>query len=133
MHEIYENPLCKRYASREMQEIFSDDRKFSTWRKLWIALAESEKELGLDITDEQIAEMKAHIYDIDYEAAAAREKEVRHDGAHLRLRACLSDRKADHSPRRDQLLCRRQHRHHPAKRRPAPDPQIAAWRDLRTV
>ena len=79
MHEIYENPLCKRYASREMQEIFSDDRKFSTWRKLWIALAESEKELGLDITDEQIAEMKAHIYDIDYEAAAAREKEVRHD------------------------------------------------------
>lgn len=79
MHEIYENPLCKRYASREMQEIFSDDRKFSTWRKLWIALAEAEKELGLDITDEQIAEMKAHIYDIDYEAAAAREKEVRHD------------------------------------------------------
>ena len=79
MHDIYENPLCKRYASREMQEIFSDDRKFSTWRRLWIALAESEKELGLDISDEQIAEMKAHINDIDYETAARREKEVRHD------------------------------------------------------
>ena len=79
MHDIYENPLCKRYASREMQEIFSDDRKFSTWRRLWIALAESEKELGLDISDEQIAEMKAHINDIDYDTAARREKEVRHD------------------------------------------------------
>ena len=79
MHEIYENPLCKRYASREMQEIFSDNRKFSTWRRLWVALAESEKELGIDITDEQIAEMKAHIDDIDYEVAEKREHEVRHD------------------------------------------------------
>lgn len=79
MREQYENPLCRRYASREMQEIFSDARKFSTWRKLWIALAESEKELGLAITDEQIAEMKAHIYDIDYAVADAREREVRHD------------------------------------------------------
>lgn len=79
MREQYENPLCRRYASREMQEIFSDARKFSTWRRLWIALAESEQELGLDITDEQIAEMKAHIDDIDYAAADAREREVRHD------------------------------------------------------
>ena len=79
MHDRYENPLQKRYAGREMQEIFSDDRKFSTWRKLWVALAESEKELGLDITDEQIAEMRAHIYDIDYEVADRREHEVRHD------------------------------------------------------
>ncbi len=79
MHEIYENPLCRRYASKEMQEIFSDNRKFSTWRKLWIALAESEKELGLPITDEQIAEMKEHIDTIDYEVADAREKEIRHD------------------------------------------------------
>ena len=79
MHDRYENPLCKRYAGKEMQEIFSDDRKFSTWRKLWIVLAESEKELGLDITDSQIDEMKAHINDIDYEVAAQREKEVRHD------------------------------------------------------
>ena len=79
MHEIYENPLCRRYAGREMQAIFSDDRKFSTWRRLWLALAESEKELGLDISDEQLDEMRAHIYDIDYAAAAQREREVRHD------------------------------------------------------
>lgn len=79
MHDIYENPLCRRYAGREMQEIFSDNRKFSTWRRLWVALSEAEKELGLDITDEQIAEMKAHIDDIDYEVADAREREVRHD------------------------------------------------------
>lgn len=79
MHDTYENPLCRRYASREMQKIFSDDRKFSTWRKLWVALAEAEKELGLPITDEQIAEMRAHLYDIDYETAAKREAEVRHD------------------------------------------------------
>lgn len=79
MADRYENPLCKRYASREMQEIFSDDRKFSTWRKLWLALAESEMELGLPITEEQVAEMRAHLYDIDYAAAARREAEVRHD------------------------------------------------------
>ena len=79
MSDRYKNPLCKRYASREMQHIFSDDMKFSTWRRLWIALAESEKELGLSITDEQIDEMKQHITDIDYETAAKREKEVRHD------------------------------------------------------
>ena len=79
MHDIYENPLCRRYASREMQRIFSDDRKFSTWRRLWVALAECEKELGLDITDEQIADMRAHIDDIDFDLAARREKEVRHD------------------------------------------------------
>ena len=79
MREQYENPLCRRYASREMQEIFSDARKFSTWRKLWVALAESEKELGLDITDAQIAEMKANLYDIDFAVADAREREVRHD------------------------------------------------------
>ena len=79
MNDRYENPLCKRYASKEMQEIFSDDRKFSTWRKLWVILAESEKELGLDITDEQLDEMRAHLYDIDYETARRREAEVRHD------------------------------------------------------
>lgn len=79
MHDIYENPLCRRYASPEMQEIFSDNRKFSTWRKLWIALAESEKELGLPITDAQIDEMKAHVDTVDYVVAAKREHEVRHD------------------------------------------------------
>lgn len=75
----YESPLNSRYASKEMQYIFSPDKKFSTWRKLWIALAESEKELGLDITDEQIAEMREHIYDINYDVAKEREKLVRHD------------------------------------------------------
>ena len=75
----YESPLNSRYASKEMQYIFSPDKKFSTWRKLWIALAESEQELGLDITDEQIAEMKEHIYDINYDVAKEREKQVRHD------------------------------------------------------
>ena len=75
----YESPLNSRYASPEMQYIFSPDKKFTTWRKLWIALAESEKELGLNITDEQIAELKAHIDDVDYEAAAAYEKKLRHD------------------------------------------------------
>ena len=74
MHDVYENPLCRRYAGREMQEIFSDDRKFSTWRRLWVALAEGERELGLPITDSQIAEMRAHIDDIDYPLAEKRER-----------------------------------------------------------
>lgn len=79
MNNIYESPLNSRYASKEMKEIFSPDTKFKTWRKLWIALAESEKELGLDITQEQIDELKAHAEDINYDVAKAREKEVRHD------------------------------------------------------
>ncbi|MBQ5361469.1 MAG: adenylosuccinate lyase, partial [Lachnospiraceae bacterium] len=78
-NDRYVSPLSERYASREMQYIFSPDMKFSTWRRLWIALAETEKELGLPITDEQIAEMKQHITDINYEDAKAREKQVRHD------------------------------------------------------
>ena len=65
MRDTYVNPLCERYAGREMKFIFSPDKKFSTWRKLWIALAEAEKELGLNITDEQIEQMKANIYNID--------------------------------------------------------------------
>ena len=77
--DTYESPLNSRYASKEMQYIFSPDKKFSTWRKLWVALAESEKELGLNITDEQIAQMKEHICDINYDVAKEREKEVRHD------------------------------------------------------
>ncbi|MCL2226713.1 MAG: adenylosuccinate lyase [Oscillospiraceae bacterium] len=79
MPDRYENPLCKRYASREMQRIFSDDTKFSTWRKLWIALAESQRELGLEISEKQIAEMKSHVSDINYESAAKHEAETRHD------------------------------------------------------
>ena len=77
--DIYETPLATRYASKEMQYIFSPDKKFKTWRKLWIALAETEKELGLAITDEQIEELRAHAEDINYEDAEAREKVVRHD------------------------------------------------------
>ena len=75
----YVSPLSLRYASARMQEIFSQDMKFRTWRRLWIALAEAEKELGLPITQEQIDELKSHADDINYEVAAAREKEVRHD------------------------------------------------------
>ena len=77
--DVYTSPLSERYASKEMQYIFSQDMKFRTWRKLWIALAETEKELGLDITQEQIDELKAHADDINYDVAKAREKEVRHD------------------------------------------------------
>lgn len=79
MKDRYENPLCSRYSSKRMQYIFSPDFKFSTWRRLWIALAESEQELGLPITDEQIAELRAHVNDIDYERAAEFEKKLRHD------------------------------------------------------
>lgn len=77
--DTYESPLSARYASKEMKYIFSPDKKFRTWRKLWIALAESEKELGLPITQEQIDELKAHVDDINYEVAQEREKIVRHD------------------------------------------------------
>lgn len=79
MKQQYQSPLNTRYASKEMSYLFSQEFKFQTWRKLWIALAETEKELGLSITEEQIEQMKAHQYDINYEVAEAREKEVRHD------------------------------------------------------
>ena len=77
--DCYVSPLSERYASKEMQYIFSPDKKFRTWRRLWIALAETEKELGLNITEEQIEEMKAHADDINYDVAKEREKIVRHD------------------------------------------------------
>lgn len=79
MTDRYQSPLSERYASKEMQYIFSPDKKFKTWRKLWIALAEVEHELGLNITQEQIDELKANAEDINYDVAKAREKEVRHD------------------------------------------------------
>ena len=79
MNDRYQSPLSERYASKEMQYIFSPDMKFRTWRKLWIALAETEKELGLNITQEQIDELKAHAEDINYDVAKEREKIVRHD------------------------------------------------------
>lgn len=79
MKNLYDNPLSSRYSSKEMSFIFSEDKKFSTWRKLWVALAEAEKELGLNITDIQIQELKKYINDINYDIAINREKEVRHD------------------------------------------------------
>ena len=79
MKNIYESPLSSRYASDEMQYIFSPDKKFSTWRRLWVALARAEMELGLPITPAQVEELEAHLTDIDYEAAAQYEKKLRHD------------------------------------------------------
>ena len=78
-YSIYNNPLITRYASKEMQRAFSDEKRFKLWRKLWIALAESEMELGLTVTQEQVDELKTYAEDIDYELAAKFEKEVRHD------------------------------------------------------
>jgi len=79
VRDTYESPINSRYASKEMQYLFSPNKKFTTWRRLWLALAESEQELGLDITDEQLDEMREHLDDVNYEVAEQREKEVRHD------------------------------------------------------
>lgn len=79
MNNTYQSPLSSRYASKEMKYLFSNDKKFKTWRKLWISLAKAEKELGLNITDEQIEELEKFKDDINYEVAEKREKEVRHD------------------------------------------------------
>ena len=102
----YESPFSSRYASEEMQYVFSQDNKFKTWRKLWIALAKAEKALGINITDEQIAELEANKDNINYEVAREREKLVRHDvmshvyaygyrmpdGLHLRTDLVLASR-----------------------------------------
>ena len=79
MHDFYESPLCGRYAGEEIKRIFSDRRKFSTWRRLWLILAECERELGVPISREQLDEMRAHLDDIDFDAAARHERRVRHD------------------------------------------------------
>ena len=79
MYDSYQNPLFTRYAGKDMQRIFSDQQKFSTWRKLWLALAESEQALGLPITHAQLDDMRLHLDDIDYDLAARKEKELRHD------------------------------------------------------
>lgn len=79
MNDVYQNPLCSRYSSKQMQSIFSNDTKFTIWRRLWIALAKSEQELGINITDAQIAELENFSRDINYDTAAAKEREVRHD------------------------------------------------------
>ena len=97
MKDTYENPLITRYASREMARVFSDDNRFTTWRKLWIALAEGEKELGLNITDEQIAQMKAHVSDINYDVAACY-------GSCVCVRAAGPGSDADHTSRSYELL-----------------------------
>ena len=78
-HDLYDNPLISRYASRDMCRLWGEQRKFSTWRRLWVILAEAEKELGLAITDAQIAELKSKVDDIDFDAAQAYEKKLRHD------------------------------------------------------
>ena len=79
MYDRYVSPLSERYASREMQYIFSPEKKFCTWRRLWVALAEAEHELGLPVTEEQIGELREHMEDINFEVAKEREKAVRHD------------------------------------------------------
>ena len=101
-NDRYVSPLSERYASREMQYIFSPDKKFRTWRRLWIALAETEKELGLNITDEQIEEMKSHADDINFEVAKEREKVVR-----LCIWCSVSEGKRNHPSWSYILLCRR--------------------------
>ncbi len=78
-NEVYQNPLTARYAGKEMSFNWSDQKKHSTWRRLWLALAEAQKELGLDITDEQLQQLRAHLDDIDFKAAACKEQELRHD------------------------------------------------------
>ena len=78
-HDLYDNPLITRYASREMSALFSDRYKFSTWRRLWVALAEAQAELGLDITREQVEELRAHQEDVDFGLQAVKERELRHD------------------------------------------------------
>ncbi len=79
MHDSYESPFCTRYASKQMQQLFSADTRYQTWRKLWVELARAQSELGLPVTPEQVAELEAHITDIDYEAEREKEKEIRHD------------------------------------------------------
>ena len=91
--ESYQNPLVKRYASAEMLRIFSDDNRYRTWRRLWLVLAESEAELGLDISEAQLDELRAHLDDIDYDRVAQHESELRHDVmAHIKTfgEACPS-------------------------------------------
>ena len=104
-NDRHRSPLSERYASKEMQYIFSPDMKFRTWRRLWIALAETEKELGLDITDEQIAELKEHAEDINYEVAKEREKKVRNVTC-ICIWAAVPEGKGNHSPGSNFLLCR---------------------------
>ena len=110
-HDHYISPFSTRYASKEMQFVFSEDNKFRTWRKLWIALAKAEQKQGLDITDEQIAELEAHKDDINYEDAQRRERQVpsRCDEPRLCLRPAMPEGGGHHSSGCDLLLCGGQH------------------------
>ena len=101
----YVSPLSERYASKEMQYIFSPDMKFRTWRRLWIALAETEKELGLPITQEQIDELKAHKDDINYDVAKERERQVRHVSC-ICIWCTVPEGKGNHPSGCNFLLCR---------------------------
>ena len=107
-HNEYENPLAGRYASPEMLALWSPQRKFSTWRQLWVVLAEAEAELGLPITREQIAELKAHVDDIDFAAADAYERKLRHDvmaHVHAYGDACPGARPGSWSGTRSRCWC----------------------------
>ena len=121
MHETYENPLITRYASREMATLWGDQRKFSTWRRLWVALAEAEAELGLPIT--QAADRRAagphRRHRLRRRRAVRTQAAARRDGPRPRLRRPVPRGPADHPPRGHKLLRHRQHR-------PDPDPRIAA-------
>lgn len=105
---VYESPLSSRYASAEMLYLFSPDKKFTTWHRLWIALARAEMKLGLPVTQEQIDEMEAHRDEVNYELAAQKEKELRHDVmAHIHAYGRrLSQGHADYPSGRHKLLCR---------------------------
>ena len=110
--EHYPSPLSERYASREMASLFSNQAKFRTWRRLWLVLLEAERELGLPITDEQVAEVRKHQDDIDLDRVAELERATRHDVmAHLRqLGEQCPKARPDPPPRRDLRLPHRQHR-----------------------
>ena len=113
-HSRYISPFSTRYASPEMQFVFSEDNKFRTWRRLWIALARAEQKQGLPITDEQIAELEAHKDDINYDDAQRRERECRHDVmSHVYAYGLQCPKAQRHHPSGGhQLLRGRQHRHH---------------------
>ena len=114
-HDRYISPFSTRYASDEMQYIFSDDNKFRTWRRLWVALARAEMKQGLtNITPEMVAELETHVDDINYEVAIEREKLVRHDVmSHVYAYGQQCPQGGRHHPSGcHQLLCRRQYRHH---------------------
>jgi adenylosuccinate lyase len=108
-NSIYVTPLSGRYASKEMNKLWSNDTKYSTWRRLWVALAETEKELGIDITQNQIDEMKKNVENIDYEVVEKREKECRHDVmAHVyEFRRKMPKCKANNSFRSNFMFCYR--------------------------